>query len=680
MQLFEVEELTWDKVASVELEEDATQWPRQVLTELFRALPEISEYTPEVKFLKTNEEQGYAIGVVVVSNGTNSAIATTNSAVEAPRALIPLVIKNGKLSPLDTVMSSSGRMYPLTVDRLREVLYRPETFDLATDDWGDAGLGGLFAPPGQGLGGLQGPVGPQTIYGPGMKQAALEMDEEEEGPLLPKLAGTILSTDIEQLKSTFMADPILAKTAALNPAMQEYLYELDGQSFVDDDVEGLLKGALATSFPADVMLVNYAPEENLYEVKLANRRTGMEAHELLGRRDFLQLVGPKLAALVDREGGVVSAAKDERAKIVAGASGHTVRPIEHSGFYAVYNAVTGATLRGWVVNGLIDTEGNRLPICLFANELGATTQEQISGHPLYNERTALAGDPVKGQGSFVVRSSESELNATVPLTVRGSVGDQGAIRYNCIDITGAELTVVLQRGCEAIVAFPARKELILPHSALFVSTDRPMPPLVSKGEEEAKVASVLLQGQVRVTSVPGTDSFHLQLRQLPKLANKIGHHPDLSTKDTIYALCLAGLDGGGAIDVLQKVANTGRCDIFCEDMEGLPKLQRGKFASEAQEVRALRPNLLKEAASLTDSMTVDAVLGLDFINSENVRVFIKMVPYLEKALNKVCELVYASRLGLNEIPETAASRAARGLNDAIRGLKALALRQIEELP
>ena len=673
MQLFEVEELTWEKVASIELEEDATQWPRQVLTELFRALPEISEYTPEVKFIKTNEEQGYAVGVVVVSNGTNSALAATNTGTETPRALVPVVIKNGKLSPLDTLMSSSGRMFPLTVDRLREVLYRPETFDLITDDWGEAGLWQLFAPPGQNqMGGQMGGQGPQVLTGPGMKQASL----------LERIDGTILQADIDQLAYKLWSDDVLVKTATQNPAMQQVLRKLSMAHTVSGDVDALTKRALDEHFPADVVLMRYVDEGDCYEVKLANRASGRESTEFYHRGDFLRFTDAKVAERIDKEGPVVGAKSDNHARVLVGVGGMKVKPIEHSGYYTVYNAITGAQLRGWVFTGLLDATGSRLPLSLFASEVGATTQEEIAGS-YAADHTMLPHDPIKGQGCFVVGSSGLSMHATVPLTVRGSSGEQGSIRYNCVDVTGDEILVVLQRGMDAVVAFPDRKELVMPYHTSFISTEHPMPPLISRGEEVEKVASSLLTGRLTITGVPEEEAYRFHLKQLPHLSEKVAMStgPVMLHDDALYTLCMAGLGVEEALGALGKVAQVGRCEVVCTDVGVLPQVpDLEKFASHSTEIRSIRPNLVKEAATLTDSMTVDAVLGLDFINSENVRVFISMIPYLEKALNKTCELIFASRLGLSEIPETAAARAARGLNDAIRGLKALALRQIDELP
>lgn len=671
MQLFEAEGLTWDKVASAELEEDATQWPRQVLTELFRVLPEISEYTPDVKFMKTNEEQGYALGVVVVSNTTNSALAEPGASGAAPKALIPIVVKNGRLSPLDTLMASSGKMYPLTVERLREVLYRPESFDLISDDWGDSALWQLFAPPGGLAGGPGGAGGVQNMMGPGMKQASM----------LSALQGTVLEPDLQAFQQRFTEDDALRHALVHNPAARDSLEQLASMESVNAKTAEAFERVLAEMTPNDVVLLRFDEGLGVYTVKSASRITGLEREGYLTRGDFLEFAGEKIAARVDQDGSAVLADPSGRAVVVAGQGGEKPQVVQSAGWYTVYSAGTGEQYIGWVIPGLIDPEGVQLPIALFAGDQGSIVQDQIVGTGGYGGSEEPAFDPPKGTGCFVIGRSGMDLRATVPMQVKGSTSDGESTRYNCVDFTGEECTVVLQHGQRGIVAFPDRKELLLPYSAGFINTERPMPALVSTGAPDGlKVASAELQGRITLSTVPDDDTYRLQFHRLPKLASMLLTEDHIGRDDAVYALCVAGLSSHEAQQALTKTANEGRIVVFARDLELRPQIDRAKLAASIQEIRQTRVNLVKEAAALPDAMTVDAVLSLDFINSENVRTFISMIPYLEKALNKVCELIFASRLGLTEIPETAAARAARGLNDAIRGLKALALRQIEELP
>ena len=176
--------------------------------------------------------------------------------------------------------------------------------------------------------------------------------------------------------------------------------------------------------------------------------------------------------------------------------------------------------------------------------------------------------------------------------------------------------------------------------------------------------------------------FGLEFENMPKVASLLST-TDLSRDEAAFALCLVGADIPTARHTLDKVASTsdvvtlaGTVDVkLASDYTGLA-LDAGRDAVAL--TRSLRQDLLKEAAVMPDAQTVDAALGLRFINPENVRMYVGYLPYLEKTLSMICELTLASRLGMSEVPEYAAARAARSMDDAIQGLKGLALRDVDE--
>jgi hypothetical protein len=136
-------EFEHSKTASVQLDEDPSMWPREVLQELFRSVPEASEYVPRVVMVKVDKEQGYGLGAIVITSSTDSSMSTTGGGVQTQQALVPVVVKQNMLQPLDLLMTKN-KMRPLTGDRLREALFRPSTFELMTKDWGDQSLYNLF--------------------------------------------------------------------------------------------------------------------------------------------------------------------------------------------------------------------------------------------------------------------------------------------------------------------------------------------------------------------------------------------------------------------------------------------------------------------------------------------------------------------------------------------------------
>ncbi len=86
----------------------------------------------------------------------------------------------------------------------------------------------------------------------------------------------------------------------------------------------------------------------------------------------------------------------------------------------------------------------------------------------------------------------------------------------------------------------------------------------------------------------------------------------------------------------------------------------------------LRQNLFKEAAFISDPEAVDTVLSLGFINPENVTTFISYVPKIDETQECLCNLLFAARLGMSDIPESALESSVRATEEVLEGLKTLA--------
>ena len=78
--------------------------------------------------------------------------------------------------------------------------------------------------------------------------------------------------------------------------------------------------------------------------------------------------------------------------------------------------------------------------------------------------------------------------------------------------------------------------------------------------------------------------------------------------------------------------------------------------------------LVKIAANLEDAQTVDSVLGLGFVNEENVARFASAKPMLWEVSHMLCKLLLGARLGMEDIPEEAVRSALLHLQRVIDGL------------
>jgi len=752
MELFLQEpELVFEtsKVANTQLDEDPPAWARQVITELFRQVPETSEYVPQVMFSKIDPEQGYGLGVVVISNTTDSALAAVRPSEGSARAYVPVVVKNYKLCPLDLLMTPSGKMLPLNGHRLRQVLFRPETFEMVTDDYGDTSLYNLFYPPGRsdndfgsGIGrGADGGVGGgANTYGPGMKfssafdrKAAIHriaMDQartaklfgsspdmaqraydtvskrlasaseaeiqkelrrvhqndmwdlghgkkaSDHYSLLEELAPTLLGTDLHRVSRAVESTPGLMKAAGRNHVFLGGLQKLAAaERTAVESAQPLLKTAVDAA-PVHVVQLGYSDAHRAYWVKTASRSAFYHQDPIaMSRGEILKFAGEEVVHKVDTDGTVTLAASS------GDASGESVDEsrwsvIEEPGIYKV-KTIHGKEMTGWVLPTLIDLDGTRVPMAVFTNGAVASVQTEVVGARV-GSGVDLPSGAAKGTGLFYCVGT-SGIMATTPLKVIGQEAEMnGGDSYLVESVTGESSKVRLVPGLRKLLATGG--EFHMPETTKFLPLDKEQAvPLCARVDELSKTASARQLSRITLYGGDGQE-FGVRFENLPKLASQFPARQDWET--AVFTLCLAGVSPPEAHTKLAEassgrtVAIQGLRDVALA--EELVAEARKTASALSQQVTSLRRYLVKEASVLPDVMTVDAVLSLGFINSENVRLFVARLPYLEKALNQVCEFLLASRLGLSEIPEPATARAVRAMDEVIRGLRALALRDVEE--
>ncbi len=81
--------------------------------------------------------------------------------------------------------------------------------------------------------------------------------------------------------------------------------------------------------------------------------------------------------------------------------------------------------------------------------------------------------------------------------------------------------------------------------------------------------------------------------------------------------------------------------------------------------------LWKQASVTLSKESTDAILSLGFVTPENASLYVNYLPDLEKVAGKLAELLVASRLGMDDVRESAAKNAMTQVNAVIRGLETL---------
>ena len=644
--------------------ENQNEWTHAILLELSKQAPYAMEYAPEVRILHKDDDVGTALGTIILTGATQSALSSVgNARGTSKKVLVPIIIRNNKMSPLDLLMSDSGTLVPMTETRLRELLFRPETFELVSKDPGDNSIRDIF---GIGDSAGVGTRGPSVVQGNGMKYSSAY-------PMLSEVvAPSALRPDCTEVAKELAGNYALTKQATKNPAFLVAIQILSETEKVARSSALDLYKVLGDVAGTDVLQLG-TNRDGSYWAKSASRDSYAPHLEELSRRDLIKMAGEEVAVKVDKEGTVTvsSNALDTEALSTDTSEWETVKT---PGIYKVRTA-TGRDITGWVIPNLVDFDGIRLPLAVFTNGSESAVQDEIAGSPVASGTDLPSSEP-KGTGVFFTISG-GKIDATVPVLVMGSSESSTGKAYAVRALTGEDRTVRIVPGVKKLVSMS--KEISLPETTKFLPIDQELAvKLVRRAEGLDKTASYADRAHFVVYG--DGDYFSSRSYGIPKLAASLPSR--MSYDDAVFALCAAGCGPDEAHQTLKQASYGRGVTVYgVRDVALASQTEatyRRKVASESRDVRSLRKNLVKEASVITDATAVDAALSLQFINSENVRVFTSHIPYLDKASNILCELLLASRLGITEIPEYATSRAARSIDEVIQGLRTLALRKVDE--
>jgi hypothetical protein len=489
--------------------------------------------------------------------------------------------------------------------------------------------------------------------------------------MLETIGPSLSDADLEKVAAVLDQEPEIVESLKHNPIFAGAMQKIS--SFEDSLMSGQ-ETLQAVVDAAPVHVAQFGYSDGRYWVKTANRNFFYKRPlEYLTRREMIEKVGEEATAKVDTEGTVTLS--DAEAAPLMKEDDSQWEVVDKAGIYRV-KTQKGKELVGWVIPGLIDFDGHSLPMTVFTNGAAASVQDEVLGSQV-STGVNLPNDDPGGTGVFYM-SGENGVQATVPVTVTGNEeGTDGANILLVKTLTGGEYRLKQVPGLKKLIPASDDGMVMVPDGIKFMSLSQELAvPLVGTAGELGKTAADLAAS--KVTIFGDGMGYGMRFQHAPNLAATMPKRA--SADEVVFMLCLAGQDSQTA-HKLAKQAQIGFAEAPVQDIQLArdtvePAIENAKVAGEA--VGKLRRNLVKEAAVLPDIQTVDSVLSLGFINPENLRTFVSRLPYLEKALSQTCELTLAARMGLTEVPEFAASRAARGLDDVIQGLKALAMREVNE--
>lgn len=650
--------LTFEKVAAeAALPEDPNVWPNEILQELYRQVPYISDFDPHVVMDRVDAERGFAFGHVEVVNKSEiqrGVDPQAQAAAGIKQARIPIIVKNRKLQPFDILVTEDSKMLPLTETRLRQAVFRPQAFDVTSQTPGDMSMIGQLYPP------------YRQNYGFGGGGATMGVGMGKQGSaLLSAILPTIHPKDYSGLFDKLASQQLQAAYVANAPGTAPALVTLSKYVPLD---EMKIAASIYGDAPADVVQVAHIDDG--YAVKRANHNMWAPFTEAWDRGRVVRAFGEKVALAADLNGSVTMAEGTMGAEMP---EADTPDLIKEFGVYKVQDE-KGRHLIGYVFPNLIDTDGQALPICLFTNGSQAAVQGEIAGVNIGGGASLFEGHP-RGHGAFYQVLPNGRAQCTIPLTIQASLTDQGEESMSAETYDGRPVTVLIQPNIE-VVTEGGDGHMLIPTSMRWLPlSEAETVTLVEDPtgfQKAASAKSSIFSVEIRSG---GEDSFSISGLPLEKVAYEDKNFLDFDK--ALFLLAGLGVEPSFGVTKLSMAygshspVEVATSRALTPASEQIARSEKRASALDAL-VRELRVDLVKEAAIIPDPVAVDTVLSLGFINPENLQTFISYLPKIDESQSKLCELLVAARLGMRDLPVSALEKAIRATEEVIDGLHVIA--------
>ena len=637
------------------LGDNVDNWHQEIMQEAYKQLPYLSGYDSHVILDKVDEERGYAFGSIEVRPKTAMTVEEMQGS-GLDKVHIPLVVKEQMLSPLDVFLSGK-KYFHLTEGKLREMLIRPDTFDVARLRPYDPSLVHDLQPPlRSGYGG-----------GGGTKVGSAQA-EIEQLPLLPQLYGRIKESHAERMKTAMkdhsVRESVLDSSEGVKAAFASALRLTPSDpEKVASMVASRIKPTVVqiTKLGTNKAMVKWATDEMFApqqeEVPMA------VAQDMMGDQDMQQQLEADGTVTMSPDAPVKETLEAEEVKVA-----------DSFGIWKVQDG-NGNTMIGWVFPRLMTLDLQVLPLSLFNNGSQYALQENVAGEIAGKSTDIPKGIP-RGYGALYYLD-HGTAKAFVPMTVTSSMQGPQGVRFLAQTDLGDQATFSFGEGLTRPVRV-SETEWVLPNFLNWM-------PLRGKTElvsEPALFSKLAAQSRAGTVDIVGDKAGIFTFRG-PAIAKVASDHTKFIDRNKAMFLGVAlGMDHRFCKTALDRAQAGERVSVSSLKVLGSVKEKMAGIRTKLQkELTELDPPihnyfLAKEASVLDDALTADKILGLGFLNAENISTFIDLLPALQAASSKLAELLVAVRIGLKEVPEVAVERMLHALEDVIRGLQSLRQKEL----
>jgi len=487
MDLFIDSQLDFEKVSAAEvtLPEDPNQWQNEVLQELYKQHPYVADFSPDVVMDRIDAERAFGFGHVEIGNKTEIQSGPGSAGEQVGgihHVRIPIIIREGKMKPFDTLVTEDSKMLPLNEKRLRLALFRPQMFDVTSRTPGDQSIISTLYPPyrqNNGFGGggstVSAGMGKEgsAAWQRALKSGVVKAEDFGEmaarkaskggppGHTAENVARTMRDGSATTQKGTvhlYGRHPEDAVDAAVNSnaslkkkhagwgilgSILPSIHATDFDRFIGQVSSPLMKAAYVANKnatqPALNSLSGYEPSnprEKMASYAAGIKPSVIQINKTAGGycvKTASHLAWAPVEKMVDR-GQLVGIVGPEMALAIDKTGGATMGDVEVSaddpegdhpelikdfGIYKVQDE-KGAHIIGYVFPNLIDVTGASVPLALFTNGSQTALQGEIVGVHAGTGANFMTGHP-RGYGTFVETLPNGRLQAMVPMHVKAAL-------------------------------------------------------------------------------------------------------------------------------------------------------------------------------------------------------------------------------------------------------------------
>jgi hypothetical protein len=630
------------------LGEDIEAWPEELIQKLKERVPQSNGMSMVVKFMKKDDENGAATGSIVVASADKQAI-------------VPVIIKDFMLYPLD-VFICDKKLIPLTPDYFEGSFNNNKVFQKMEE-----------YPAYGGLGRFEDSNLWNATYPPSLGRYAYASGGY---PVLDAISETI---DPTEWKAYLQANPAVAagfhkhghaelikKVANLRPVnMNEFRQGAD--NLIKRDIVMLRKEGpnKYTILSNSDKVFSPVLVKGMGQCDLAQFASGISDHAEDDINDVDQN-GEKMLRVTTVPAGIH----------IEGDNASLPVELANEFDHYVVRKKNGVEVEGYVIPKVVGFNMERVDLKIFIGKTMSTMQGEIAGIRMKNSAFKMpACAPRAGQtGTFVHQPDASHGLATIPVTIKSVVDDCGSKHLHVVDLNGISFKVTLTSTVLDRIA-PTPDGYLLP--------DTKFKWVPMQGFEEVTNSAVdfavKVAGTVKTANpvkVLYTGYGQYAIRGLDKYAYEAGWTPmNLEEYQVKFLLSSLGASQEKVAHICKKARASTQAIVHNLN---LPPLKAEKIAAALPVARKmakvasdLRCNLTKEASFVENSQTVDTLLSLNFVNPENIAKLVGKLPSFKASISSLASMLIASRLGVREIPEGAASTAMMRLVEVVNGLEAL---------